>query len=80
MPDQGELSKKDLLDSLLSQLSEFVLVLLSPDGQFMSWHPGVQQQFGYSQDEFIGQSIEVLFPLAERFRGAGRRELERAID
>jgi PAS domain S-box-containing protein len=80
MPDQGELSKKDLLDSLLSQLSEFVMVLLSPDGQFISWHPGVQQQFGYSQDEFIGQSIEVLFPLAERFRGAGRRELERAID
>ena len=80
MPDKHELSSEQLLGLLVSQLNEFVTVLINTEGQFISWHPGVQHYFGYTSDEFIGQSVELLFPLAERFRGAARRELERAAE
>jgi PAS domain-containing protein len=71
MAHETVLDRKDLFDLLVSQLSEFVVVLADPGGVFTSWHPGVQAHFGYSRDEFIGQSIELLLPVAERLRGVG---------
>lgn len=69
-----------LLETLISRLHEFVIVLASPTGRFMTWHAGVEQLFGYALDEFIGQPTDILFPLAERLLGAGRRELEQAVE
>jgi PAS domain S-box-containing protein len=80
MADDVTLSRQDLLDLLVAQLSEFVVVLADAAGMFTSWHPGVEAQFGYTRDEFIGQSIELLLPITERLRGVGRRELERAAE
>lgn len=80
MIDEHALSRKDLLDLLVAQLSEFVVVVADPDGRFSSWHPGVEVQLGYARDEFMGQSIDLLLPVAERLRGVGRRELERAAE
>jgi PAS domain S-box-containing protein len=79
-PEQTTLSGKDLLTLLVSRLSEFVIVLLDREGRFTSWHPGVETQFGYTRDEFIGQYLELLLPPAERSRGSGRLELEQAAD
>lgn len=72
--------RQELFDSLISRLREFVIVLAGPDGRFTTWHQGVEQLFGYSQDEFIGQHSELLLPPAERARGVGRREVERAVE
>lgn len=80
MADKTALSGKDLLELLVSQLSEFVVVLADNDGVFTSWHPGVEAHFGYTRDEFIGHSTELLLPVTERLRGVGRRELERAAE
>ncbi len=68
----------DLLELLISQLSEFVIVTADSGGNFTSWHPGVEQTFGYTADEFIGQNIELLFTPEDRARGAVSEELERA--
>jgi PAS domain S-box-containing protein len=73
-------SRKDLFELLASKLHEFVIVLASTDGVFTSWNPGVQDVFGYSSDEFIGQKAEILFPPADRLSGAPRRELEQAAE
>ena len=80
MADEPALSRKDLLDLLVTQVSEFVIVLADIEGCFTSWHPGVEIQFGYAEDEFIGQNLEILLPPGERSRGSGRRELERAAE
>ncbi len=80
MPDESTLSKNDLLNLLVGRLSEFVIVLLDTEGCFTSWHPGVEMQFGYTQDEFVGQNLELLLPPAERSRGSGRAELDLAAD
>ena len=78
MLNEPILSRKDLLELLVTQVHEFVIVLADTDGIFTSWHPGVQEVFGYSADEFIGQPTEILFPLADQLTGAPRRELEHA--
>jgi PAS domain S-box-containing protein len=80
MPPESLLSKNDLLSLLVARLSEFVIVLLDTEGRFTSWHPGVETQFGYTQDEFIGQNLEFLLPPGERSQGSGRLELEQAAD
>jgi PAS domain S-box-containing protein len=78
MAEKFKLSRKDLFDLLVSQLSEFVIVLADPAGYFISWHPGVEAHFGYSQEEFIGQHLETLLPREERGWGIGQRELDKA--
>ncbi len=81
-PTSDELpsDRRDLLDRLVAQLSDFVIVLASTEGRFTSWHPGVQQVFDYGPDEFIGQGVELLFPVGDRLRGRGRQELEHAAE
>lgn len=78
MSDDRAMTRESLLDLLVAQLSDFVIVLADRDGRFTSWHPGVEVQFGYTREEFIGQSLEILLPPADRFEESGRVELERA--
>src|SRR5579884_1180156 len=73
-------AREYLLDLLVSRLSDYVIVLLDPEGNFRSWNPGVQKTLGYTEEEFIGQNGEILFPLADRLTGAFRRELQRAAE
>ena len=80
MSNEMLLSRKELLELLVSQLHEFVIVVADTDGVFTSWNPGVQKVFGYGAEDFIGQSTEILFPLADRLTGAPRRELEHAAE
>lgn len=72
------LTQKDLLDLFVCELTEFVIVLADPQGTFISWNPGVQEQFGYSAEEFIGQPLDVLIPVPDRLRGDARLELKTA--
>jgi PAS domain S-box-containing protein len=71
-------SNGNLFELLIDELSEFVIVLLDKEGRFRSWHSGVQTQFGYTKDEFIGQYLSLLLPEAERSDGSAERELQRA--
>lgn len=64
----------------MSKLSDFVIVLMDTEGRFISWHPGVEIEFGYTEQEFLGQSLEILLPPDERFQGSAALELEQAGD
>jgi PAS domain S-box-containing protein len=73
-----ELSTASLFELLISRLREFVVVLCDSEGNFISWHPGVLEQFGYEREEFLGQSIRLLFPESERATDVLEKELETA--
>ena len=75
---EAELKTKDQFELLVSELKDFVIVLLDNDGRFSSWHPGVERLFGYTQGEFVGQHLSILMPGPDRFNGASERELEEA--
>ena len=79
MWEEAEFKQKDLLKLLIDRVDEFAMVLIDQQGNFQSWHPGVEQQLGYSAEEFIGASGEILLPLKDRVRGGFHRELEHAL-
>jgi PAS domain S-box-containing protein len=68
------------LDLLVSELDEFVVVLCDTAGNFVSWHPGVLAQFGYTCGEFVGKNLELLFPAADRNSSAMEREIATAAE
>ncbi len=70
--------RPDVFELLINELSEIVIVLLDTEGRFISWNPGVQMQFGYTRDEFVGQHLRILFPAADRAAGAAEQELQQA--
>jgi PAS domain S-box-containing protein len=76
--ENDESRTKHLLHLLVSQLSEFVVVVADVEGKFLSWHPGVLQQLGYNASEFIGMPVNMLFPEPDRSRGDPERELQMA--
>lgn len=80
MADAKDLANKDLIELLVQRLGDFVIVLMDRDGNFLSWHPGVEKQLGYSADEFLGKNGEILLPWADRLKRNFRRELERAAE
>jgi PAS domain S-box-containing protein len=78
MPEDSNLANNDCLALLVSQLSEFVIVIADTNGNFSTWHPGVELHFGYTADEFIGQSTELLFTPEDRANGTAQEELKQA--
>lgn len=80
MPEEFTLGQSHCFSLLVSQLSEFVIVIADTNGNFISWHPGVELQFGYTADEFIGQGIELLFTPEDRMKGAAVEELKAAAE
>ena len=73
------LGNRGSFDRLISELDDFVFVLLDQDGNFTTWHPGVERCFGYPQEEFIGRNLETLYPLSDQLRGIPRLELDSAL-
>lgn len=70
----------DLFELLISDLSDLVIVLIDHDGKFRSWHSGVERQFGYAENEFVGQHLRLLLPEGERNSGTAERELKLAAE
>jgi PAS domain S-box-containing protein len=74
----NHLTHSELLGLLVSHLDEFVVVLCDVQGRFTSWHPGVLATFGYTEEEFLGKNLELLYLPADREDGSVRAEIERA--
>jgi PAS domain S-box-containing protein len=66
------------LDLLIDQISELVIVLCDTDGKFVSWHPAVLAQLGYTANEFIGNHLNLLYSPGERKTDAAMDELRAA--
>ncbi len=54
--------EKQVMLSEIVQSSDDAIVSKNLDGIIMSWNPGAQRIFGYSENEIIGRPINVLIP------------------
>lgn len=70
--------RAEMLERLVDELSDIAIVILNKEGRFISWHPGVLKLLGYTEQEFVGQDSNVIFPEPDRSRHENRRELEQA--
>lgn len=61
---------------VLENAQEFAILTADFEGAITGWTPGAARVFGYTAEEIIGESTEVLFTAADRAAGAHRQELE----
>ena len=50
----------------LAQLSGDAVICIDPAGHIVAWNTGAEQQYGWSEADAVGRSIELIVPLAQR--------------
>ena len=57
-----------------------MIVLCDTGGKFVSWHPAVLAQLGYTAEQFIGNHLNLVYSPRERSAGAAMDELRVASE
>ena len=65
------------LSTLLLQQAPDAVIFAGRDGLVQSWNPAAEALFGYTAEEAIGQSLDIIVP--ERFRDAHWTGYDRAL-
>ena len=68
-----------LYNLLISELTDFAVFLTDPEGSMTTWNPGVENLLGYSESEWIGQSLPLIFTPEDRAAGKPEEELIKAV-
>ena len=50
----------------VQQLEDYAFFLSDPEGQIITWNKGVEVAFGYTEKEFIGQNLGLIFTEEDR--------------
>jgi len=58
---------QDLAQRVLTTISD-AIVAADRDGMIQFWNPGAERIFGYSPDEAVGQSLDLIIPERQRAR------------
>jgi len=63
---------------LVESIPDHAVILLDTLGSIRAWNRGAQHVFGWTKEQIIGQSVEVLFTAEDRTAGEPGRELAHA--
>jgi hypothetical protein len=58
--------EREELASLVREISDYAIFLLSPEGTIRTWNLGAKRIFGYEAGEVMGQSFGVFYPSEDR--------------
>ncbi|KAA2242696.1 PAS domain S-box protein [Chitinophaga agrisoli] len=65
---------------MVSEVRDYAIILLSPDGDIMSWNLGAERIKGYKAEEIIGKNFRIFYQLQDRIDGRPDRLRQQAID
>ena len=68
-----------LAQAVFESVRDYAIFTSSLDGIVTSWNPGAQRLLGFTAEEIIGQSCDLIFTPEDRARGAPERERETAL-
>jgi PAS domain S-box-containing protein len=74
LPNQAQ-----LFGNLISRLRDAAVFLISRDGLILSWNPAVEQILGYTEDQWLGQYVRIIFTPEDRALGRSEAEIEAAV-
>lgn len=63
---------------LVSQVVDYAIFWLEPDGTIASWNAGAERLKGYTADEAVGQHFSMFYPDEDREAGLPEQLLDRA--
>ena len=64
----------------VGSVQDYAIVMLSPQGQIVSWNKGAERIKGYKSDEIIGKHFSCFYPPEEIAKGTPERELRTALE
>jgi PAS domain S-box-containing protein len=73
---ESEIQHKDQFFGAILKNSGDAILTLDPDGRITSWNKGAEAIFGYSEEEMLGQSLDVVLPVQLK----EQRELEKITE
>jgi PAS domain S-box-containing protein len=68
----------DFFEILVSQVEDYAIVRLRPDGTIASWNAGAERVHGHPAEDAIGQHFSLLFPDADVAQAVPQRLLDEA--
>ena len=77
MPKRTFLNE-NLLPSILESVRDFAIFMTDENGVIVIWTPGVEHVLGFTEAEFVGQNVEIIFTPEDRATGVPPAEMERA--
>jgi two-component system CheB/CheR fusion protein len=69
---------EERLRLLIDSVSDYAIFTMTEEGRINSWNTGAQRLFGYSADQILGRSFDVLFTPEDREAGTPAETLNRA--
>lgn len=70
----------ELLRLVFESATDFAILTLDPQGIATSWNPGAERVLGYTEQEIVGRSADVIFTPEDRAAGVPERERREALD
>src|SRR3954470_19483389 len=75
-PAQAPLHSRDELYRLLVEnVTDYAILMLSPDGRVATWTEGAERMTLWTEGEILGQPVAVLYPPEDAGDGAPERDL-----
>jgi PAS domain S-box-containing protein len=69
---------EERLRLLIDSVIDYALFTMSDDGLIDSWNAGAERMFGYTADDILGRSVDILFTPEDRRAGVPAAERDRA--
>ena len=72
--------RNEKFQSLIADVEDYAIFLLSLDGEVLSWNEGAKKIKGYAPSEIIGKNFKVFYPKEDLDLGIPDMLLQRAIE
>ncbi len=66
---------RDLFPLIVENVTDYAIFMVDLEGTIISWNPGVERMFGFTEEEFIGQKSSIVFVPEDVERGEPQKEL-----
>ena len=78
VPPSSRPDPRELFQLILESATDFAIFTFGPDGAVTSWNAGAERLLGFTEEEIIERSADVIFTLEDRDAEAPEEERRRA--
>ena len=72
--------EKERFEALISEVEDYAIFLLGPDGTVRTWNRGARQIKGYTEEEILGKHVSTFYSEADQEAGIPQRNLDIAAE
>ena len=70
--------RDELYRLLVENVTDYAIIMLSPEGRVVTWTEGAERMFGYREAEVLGSPFSIFFPPEDAESGTPERDLHQA--